>query len=615
MRRRKRSKAGIGFNALDLAFEILEALNTPVSLGAALRLKYGEYTQLVNMEIDPLWYNSSQAYFLDRQSVSLLAKYPNLDTGIDTQLVAAKKFIECESRCRDTNDRFRQRSDGVSPFPSEVERVLFRAQQKIADILGPVPLLEDLQFGFGPGASLGVRGDTSVYKKLTSALECNFAMLEILPDFLAEFPGWIPSGISDVFPVRGSELTFVPKNAKTDRPICIEPTLSGLYQKGVGSYLRSRLARVGVNLRDQGVNQGLARLAIERELATVDFTSASDMIAHSLVLEMLPIDWFELLNVARSPRFRYNNRWYSFEKFSSMGNAYTFELESLIYFALATSCCYELGIPVYVRENLHVFGDDVILPREAFDLFVKVTETCGFEINRKKSYSTGVFFESCGSDFFGANPVRPWYLKKDIKNPRDAYYATNEVLRLQKRLQDATSLANERGDNYRRVLSNLARVHRDCIARIPSNLRYLVPDGQDDVGLISDFDVACPAKHRFWCGYRYIGVVERGVKVFRDEWPMSYALYHAQNLADFDPFEPSAEPVKHSVCYTLSRRTKLRKATLFHFGPWPLLPNQWSKGAIKLVPRKQTHEGKQPDKGEQAKRKRARRARRSRARV
>jgi len=507
--------------ALSYADRVYEALDTPTSLKCHLLLKHGEHRQLVEADINPADYLDPSEFFRSYQAVKLLSKHPFLQTGIDIKRVAEEKFVWAELQCLKTNERFRNHTYVENPRAS---RILFRMQRKIDAILGDVPELEALDFSFGPGANYGVRGDTSVFAKISSDLECTIAMADFLPEFLGEFPGWISQDSVTARAVKGSQLTFVPKSAKTMRPICIEPLLNGLYQKGVGSFLRERLLRWGVNLRDQSVNQRLAASAERLCLSTVDFTSASDTIAYLLVQDLLPFPWFEFLDVARSPSFEYEGRWYDFQKFSSMGNAYTFELETLIFFAMACACCEELGISYSVGENLHVYGDDVIIPRGAFLLFQEMSEICGFTLNEEKSYESGIFFESCGHDFYKGYNVRPYLIKeKRLTTLHDAFYVANSVRAIQARLLLA-GIASK-SDTRLRIVHRLDDVYDWIVGCIPKRARLQGPIGYGDGHLHCEWDQAAPSRHQNWCGWTFktLTVVPESISIGFS--PMGYALY------------------------------------------------------------------------------------------
>lgn len=594
-----------------------------------MMLRHGEYDQLVDLECNSEDYLTPADFFVDYQATKLLSKFPHLAVSHNRTENAMLKFIEAELSCRDTNGRFMNSATYQRIEPSGgVGEVLHRARRKIAEILGPVPKLQDLDFRFGPGAAYGVRGETSAYNKLNSVPECSFAMLPILGSFVQQFPGWLSADASQVHLVEGSELTFVPKNAKTDRPICIEPLLSGLYQKGFGTYMRKRLKRWGVNLDAQTVNQKLARRAWKAGLCTIDFSSASDTIAYGLVMDLLPIDWFEALDFARSPKYTIDGCWYNFEKFSSMGNAYTFELETLIFYALATAACEVMGVEYETGESLSVYGDDVIVPRGVFGLFLRASVFCGFSINTAKSFTAGCFYESCGEDYFQGLLVRPFFLKKDVDTTGVQFYVTNQVLRTIARVG---TLAHSGFDHDRvrvdDIVGRLHDVHGWCVSCIPKKLRLLGPSraneevqrrgaissGSTDVVLEADFDVAVPQRHRYWDGYHYRALVTRMSQSAYPETPtqgqLPNALYHAglslpkwassargsysrldgsvgtERVSVLSPLGEIPDPSDNGSGYTVRNRTKSVVSKTFWFGPWPQAPARWADRSISLCVR------------------------------
>lgn len=564
------SQPKIRLEALSYAQKVWEALDTPVSLGCYLRVKYAEYRQLAELSIKPTDYVDPVSFFKDYQSVKLMSKYPAMDTGIDTRAAALEKFYWAELCCLNTNTRFRSRESGCL-FGNRVESVLSNASRKISRILGRVPSLEEMEFSFGPGAAYGVRGETSVFNKVSSALECTYVLTDKLQEFLEEFPGWLPEGIHEVKLIPGSQLTFVPKDATTDRPICIEPLLNGLYQKGLGTWIRRRLKTFGISLDDQGVNQKLASKAQELLLSTVDMKSASDTIAYRLVLDLLPFDWFQELNVARCPSYNLDGAWRTFQKFSSMGNAYTFELETLIFYALACACCEEIGVEFETGVTLSVYGDDVIIPRDAFDLFSEVCEVCGFTVNQSKSFREGAFFESCGHDYFNGCFVRPFIIKKKLNKLLPSFYATNTIKRLQRRFSQGTSsFRGYRMGVDQDLCRRLDGVHAWCCRTIPRHLRVYGPEGLGDGHLIAEIDESRPTRHPCWDGWWYRTYVDRPVTVAKQEWPMAYALYYTrvQRQGRHDPFDEIPNAVDNGAGYTVRGRTRVQLIRAFCHSEW-----------------------------------------------
>jgi len=280
-------------------------------------------------------------------------------------------------------------------------------------------------------------------------------MIPSVQDFLMEVPAWAAAfAISEsenswVVPVAVAEgkLMFVPKNAKTDRSIVIEPILNAFFQKGYGCYIRNRLARFGVNLRDQSRNQSLACVgSMDGSLATVDLSAASDSISYELVWSLLPYDWAERLSQLRTryvslplglqnPLLRVRSgdgrgtpfvgNVIELEKFSSMGNGFTFELESLLFYAIACGVCTSLHLPTC---DVSVYGDDIIIPSAAYSRLHEVLSYCGFTVNQTKSFSDGPFRESCGSDYHKGFDIRPFY-QKSLVSDRSLYTMHNWFMR------------------------------------------------------------------------------------------------------------------------------------------------------------------------------------------
>lgn len=374
---------------------------------------------LLTCDISPLDYIEASSYFSDAQICGLVKKYPFWSTSTSPKLEAIKKFIACERKCEATNEIFR--SGKFKTNFSAVNEILFIAQKKISEILGAAPLINELRFEFGPGAAYGVKKNTSALDKLGSTLDVTDNCYELANEFLAACPGWRHNDDFDrcgppkphiLNGVLGDRLSFVPKNAKTDRPIAIGPLLNVLLQKGLGTCIRQRLKPYLDlnNSQDRHKNAAYEASLINGD-ATVDLASASDTISIGVVEDLLPNDWFELLSRARSEYYSIEGHTYKYAKFSAMGNGYTFELETLIFYALAYAVCIHGGIET---QSVSVFGDDIIIPKTAYAPLLRVLTLCGFEINSDKSFFDGPFRESCGGDFFNGTNVRPFYLKDKL---------------------------------------------------------------------------------------------------------------------------------------------------------------------------------------------------------
>jgi len=358
-----------------------------------------------------------------RQALAFFQKLEPLVIGEGSKtLEAFRKFAKTELECRSVNDRFCRYRTGI-PMGYPWDAILVSAREKIARILGKAPALEELHFRFGPGAQTNVKKkDACSRVKLGVQLECSNELFPFARKVLAELPELARHHAERVaedddayifhvpLSVVPGKLQFVPKDAKKYRTITVEPGLNVLFQQGLGGAIRKRLRKAGVDLDTQDRNRYLAYVgSLSNQLATLDFSSASDTIATQMVAFLLPDDWFVLLALARTGTVTYNGLSIKLEKFSTMGNSFTFELESLIFYSLAWACLGHLQLP---KTNLSIFGDDLIVPSKAVTLVECVFAFCGFTVNTAKSYSEGPFRESCGADYFFGLDIRPYYQKE-----------------------------------------------------------------------------------------------------------------------------------------------------------------------------------------------------------
>jgi hypothetical protein len=209
--------------------------------------------------------------------------------------------------------------------------------------------------------------------------------------------------------VTNNKISFVPKTARIFRSIAVEPLVNGYLQKGIDEYLRLLLRRVRIDLRDQTRNQRMAREGSaddsEDSFVTIDLASASDSISTGLVRELLPPDWFYLLDSTRSREFEYNGVVKKYHKFCSMGNGFCFPLQTLIFVAAChASGCGKAG------TDFSVYGDDIIVRKRHAVGLLNLLKKIGFTINEDKTFLQGPFRESCGADWFGGVAVRPYTL-------------------------------------------------------------------------------------------------------------------------------------------------------------------------------------------------------------
>lgn len=479
----------------NFVLETLKQIGTPRALSVWLLYSSNEHRQLVQLECNPRHYLTSQAdlFRKDRAATKMFSKALGLRTGIDKVAVALDSARRAETLCLETNQMIRAYTSGNLCVSKAVDSALFRASQIIARVLGPVPdSFEDRDWS--PGRTTTCWGDElSKLYKYKNNHEVTHRCRRLAHKLVAGSPLWSASllgadgpatVLGSAFPVvRGNVMITVPKNEKTDRVICYEPHANIRVQLAVGDFLKKRLLKVGVDLKDQSVNRTRCRLARESKFATIDLSMASDTLSLELVHLLLPPDWACLLDDMRSHETLWpDGLWRRNEKFSSMGNGFTFELESLVFYALCSA----------VTSDVSVFGDDIIVPQSGFDSSVEILTWAGFKVNWEKSYATGNFFESCGAEYFSNVDVTPFYVRTLPKSTDDFVHVHNAIREWVSR------------DLYPNVA--WAEIFRDL--RRKRN-HHLGPSGYGDGHYHCNFEEATPSLPRDkggfngWQGYVY----------------------------------------------------------------------------------------------------------------
>jgi hypothetical protein len=505
------------------ALAICEGLATPTSLGAWLRLKYGEFDDLASMRVHPKHYLDAKSYGRDAIAASFLRKYVDLPTTIDRKAVALENFWKSERQCFRTNERLQPYVEGFS-HPSTTKGMLdflSRVRKIVSSLLGPCPDLMDGRFG--PGATFGDRGN-----------------LTTVPDKMSSRPTLTPSAIYFTFPwsgtawakacvadgrdlafVRGNRFTTVPKDCTKDRGIAVEPSINLFYQLAYGGLMKRRLSKAGFDLlRAQDLHKRVACAASKDGLfATIDLSNASDTVCTNLVKLVLPSRWFDVMSDLRSSFTLCEEKWVRLEKFSSMGNGFTFELETTIFAAITMACMEVKGLTPLPGENVFVFGDDIICPTEVFIEVDTALRFLGFTPNEEKTFSMGPFRESCGGDYFNGVDVRPYFLKEEPNEPQQYIALANGIARLGR--QDPFDSGRSR---------DLRRAWFCVLDALPTNIRRLRgPPELGDLVIHDDDEIhwQTSVKHsiRYFRCYRPARFKRVGWENWKPDVVLAAALY------------------------------------------------------------------------------------------
>lgn len=510
---------------IDIFHAICEKAGTPLAYKAALAVDRGEWLKVIEYSVRPESYTCPATFALDAQIVAFFRKHPGLPLGVDRKKAAVRNFWQAEQECYRTNER-------LSPLLFDLEhygeafRSLIRVwRKKVVRILGQQPPsfdeLTDLM-RFGPGSTFRNTGNTvTLADKLSDGYTRTSPLDVCVPYWSTTTWGRHASnGSIDVFGdypesqhgsnensfyanrsfeiVRGNRFTTVPKDAKKDRGICVEPSLNVAYQLAVGTYITRCMKRViGWDKRTaQEYHKLLARIgSLTGAVATIDLSMASDTMALNLVKLVLPDTWFDLLDRLRSPFTKIEGHWVRLEKFSSMGNGFTFELETLLFRTLADTIADLCG----VREDAYtpglvisVFGDDIIAPTSIAGTLISALRFFGFTPNETKTFVKGPFRESCGGDYFAGFDVRPHYQEDLVNEPSQIISLANGIYRASGRLR---ALGHD--GVYRRSWFK-------CLDSLPSHIRRL--RGPAELGdlVIADENWAMYNPMRIRNGIRYL---------------------------------------------------------------------------------------------------------------
>lgn len=228
-----------------------------------------------------------------------------------------------------------------------------------------------------------------------------------------------------------SRLIAVPKTYTGPRLIAAEP-VSGMWcQQNLLHYFSGRFMRTWIGafirLMDQTQNQALAlKGSKDNDVATVDLSAASDSVTCRLVESTFGFNKtvMDALRAIRTPCVSQQltdkvSETHTLRMFSTMGNAVTFPVESLVFLATALAAvCYTEGLAPSVRTflslrgKMSVYGDDIIVPNKSRGALCRLLELLQFRCNTQKTFWEGNFRESCGCDAFRGHDVTPVYWRQ-----------------------------------------------------------------------------------------------------------------------------------------------------------------------------------------------------------
>lgn len=296
----------------------------------------------------------------------------------------------------------------------------------------------------GPGSVSGHKGRLPLPAKY--ALMGADTRLRYLEKYIGNLESWTPYGFR-VPLERTSEIVCVPKSMTTNRTISKEPVSLQYFQQGVMDslmtwchehpYLKHR-----VDFSDQERSAEMAREgSIFGEFATIDLSAASDSVSHYLVKRVFRgttvLPW---LIATRSDRTRLpDGTELSLAKFAPMGSAVCFPVETIVFMA-ACECAKRR---TQAKVKYRVFGDDIIISRQAVDNLLEIMEALHFKVNATKSFWASEllnFREACGGEYFNGLEVTPMRVSRKFKTPKTMNLSSADEI------QSYVSFANQAFD-------------------------------------------------------------------------------------------------------------------------------------------------------------------------
>jgi len=233
-------------------------------------------------------------------------------------------------------------------------------------------------------------------------------------------------------------LSLVPKTLKSPRTIAVEPVAMQYAQQLVSNRLMASMRTSAytkhLDFADQAKNRTLAlQGSLTGDKSTIDLSEASDRISCSLVREIVRSDQLlsKQLFAVRTSKIQIRSRGattiHLLRKYSTSGSAVTFPVETLVFFILSVTALVRTYIASMdmlsairrAASEVSVYGDDIVAPSTACASVIQELEMHNLKVNREKTFSKGLFRESCGGDYFRGHDVTPKYLRQLPPESRD----------------------------------------------------------------------------------------------------------------------------------------------------------------------------------------------------
>lgn len=449
---------------IEVLMKMLEAFDNPQSLAIAISYRLSDFQTVdpsLLKERDPSHFNDAHSYYVHRQIIALFKKSMYMTYEGCAQTESIDNFFEVDRLTLESNTRIQQSTDirygGILEYAREIVR----------SVIGEIPNYDVLypNLSFTKGSVCGLGGsNVNLVKKLEffSDLPVSKGAKPIL-DFIIKkdqlfsniYPNFIESDICELF--------TVPKQYNKVRVAAKGQLGNMLLQRPIGEFFKSRLRRVGIDISKQ---EAFHKFIVENfwdVYATLDQSDASDRLCVELCRKILPYDWFRLLNLTRHHYVvDLSGDVHPLHKMANQGCGFIFELQTLIYYALAkATVLYDYGRDRGNNTLISVYGDDLICEEVFAPAIAETLVFFGQQINFEKSYFTGRFKESCGCDTYDGFDIRPVYIKQFSNGIRGLYELSNIVKRISSRYLDDSAFDKR-----------FIYAYRQCLSAIPNAKKF-----------------------------------------------------------------------------------------------------------------------------------------------
>lgn len=434
------------------------------------------------LKVSPLNYKfRPSAYLQDAQTVALVKKLA--DIGVEDlddwrREKTRQSFLERERE----NYFWNWNLPVVEDENVLIQSVMKHARYFIRTTLGECPDLPEFpDLPIGKGVTSTLRGaKCNLYSKMQEVTTVSSSCLSILSPLIRDNPYYTSFFGNEVVIEDCCDIDFVPKQFDGLRLVTYDPSVNKMVQRFFGEAISHRMNTTIYSgsyplSKRPDLHKKLVKKASESvftQLTTVDVKNASNSLYDTLIFRLLDKSWYLALNKARIKKGYFDDGvLHHFEMFSSNGNGFTFELETLVFYAL----CVGVKKTFNHAENstISVFGDDILISSPMYNDLLYVFENIGITVNEDKTFSAGTYFrESCGEDRFYGRDVRPVFFKdfgEGILSLYRLYNASRKACRI-------LNLSDEQENDILTFIVN----------RVPKSLRFYGPEEIGDGVLHSD---------------------------------------------------------------------------------------------------------------------------------